>query len=472
MTSSPYSQPKLRAVLRQADWWLDGPILKPLRRLIAALVLAAGPWLLVIVTLILISWTADNRFTDEALEDMRLAVVYAFMLAPIIAAPLGIIAARTVADAETPLDASAVGALLLVVCGLAGVTAEALAVIVVLVLGLSNPALTLAFALLTSASAMMWVAFAVLAACKARRRLILSFGTGLIIAIVLSVVVADRAGSGSALVWCFTSGIVFCLALCLAPFLHARHQLADLRHAGVQLRICARKTWPLAVGASLAIMGIWADKWIVWFGPGGQSSVAGFRHMPTYDSALFLAQLSALPGLASLAIYFEEPVRRAMDRFRAKLSNGATLRAAKSSGMAVSDMIWTGIVRIMSTQVAVSAALLLLAPAIASAMGLRLDQFLILRMGIVGTLLHALFLAASGVLVLCNAKIAFLVLQAAFLIANFSLSAVLTPMLGVTALGFALASGLVSILACLVAFETTKKIIGYLFIFGNDSISN
>jgi len=472
MSSSPYSQLKLRAVLRQADWWLDGPILKPLHNLLAALVLAAGPWLLVIVTLILISWTADNRFTDEALEDMRLAVVYAFMLAPIVAAPLGIIAARTIADTEVPPDASAVGALLLVVCGVAGTAAEVLVIIVVLVLGVSNPALTLAFALLTSASAMMWVAFAVLAACKARRRLILSFATGLFIAVLLSVGVADRAGSGSALVWCFTSGIVFCLALCLSPFLNIRHQLAELRHAAGQLRLCAKKTWPLAVGASLAIMGIWADKWIVWFGPGGQSSVAGFRHMPTYDSALFLAQLSTLPGLASLAIYFEEPVRRAMDRFRAKLANGATLRAANLSGMAVSEMIWTGILRIMMTQFAVSAALLLLAPVIASAMGLRLDQFLVLRMGIVGTLLHALFLAASGVLVLCNAKMAFLILQAAFLTANLSLSAVLTPVFGVNALGFALASGLTSIFACVVAFETTKKLIAYLFIFGNDTVLN
>ncbi|MFP7671908.1 exopolysaccharide Pel transporter PelG [Marivita sp. S0852] len=470
MSSNPSLRLKLQAVLRQVDWWLDGPILSPLRSLIAALVLAAGPWLLVIVTLILISWIAENRFPDEALEDMRLAVVYAFMLAPIVAAPVGIIAARTVADAEMPLEPSAIGALLLVACGVAGLTAEALVLIVVLVLGLSNPSLTLAFALLTSISAMMWVAFAVLAACKARRRLILSFSTGLIIALGLSVAVANHAGDASVLVWCFTTGIALCLALCLEPFLQTGHQLAKLREAGVQLRICARKTWPLAVGASLAIMGIWADKWVVWFGSGGQSSVAGFRHMPTYDSALFLAQLSALPGLASLAIYFEEPVRRAMDRFWAKLSNGVTLRAAKSSGRAVSEMIWTGVFRIMMTQFAVSAALLLLAPAIASAMGLRLDQFLILRMGIVGTLLHALFLAASGILVLCNAKMAFLVVQAAFLVANFSLSAILTSVIGVNALGFALASGLVSMIACLVAFETTKKIVGHLFLFGNDSI--
>lgn len=472
MISISLSRRRLQAIMRQADWWLDGPILNPLRRLIAALVLAAGPWILAIVTLVLISWKAENRLDAESLENMRLAVVYAFMLAPMVAAPLGIVAARTITDAQTPPDASTVGATLLVVCGVAGVVAEVLVLIVVLVLGLSDPALTLAFALLTSGSAMMWVAFAVLAACRARRRLILSFSTGLGIALLLSFALIERSGSGSDLVWCLTSGIVLCLALCLSPFLHYHLGLDDLRHASVALCICAKRTWPLAVGAGLAIMGIWADKWVVWFGLNGQISTAGFRHMPTYDSALFLAQLSAVPGLASLAIYFEESVRFGMDRLRAKLSNGLTLRAAKRSGKTLSSMIWTGVLSITMTQFVLSAALVLMAPAIASASGLRLDQFLILRVGIVSTLLHTLFLAASGVLILCNAKMMFLFLQAAFLGANFTLTAVLIPALGVTALGFALASGLVGIIACVAAFETTNRIISYLFLFGNDSISD
>lgn len=470
MSAQPFPRGRLQSLLSKADWWLDGPILNPLRRLCGALVTAAGPWIVAIVTLILIARTTEPRLDLEALEDMRLAVVYAFMLTPMVAAPFGVIAARTITDRAAPPDTSEVGALMLVACCVAGVAAEVLAFVVAFVLGLSDLGLTVAFLILTSASAMMWTAFSILAACRAKRRLIMSFSAGMGVALLLSIVIADHARNAGDVVWCFTAGIALCFALCLAPFGPAGLEVFELRKAVTKMREGARTTWPLALGAALAIIGIWADKWVVWAGTDGQVSSAGFWHFSTYDSAMFLAQLSVVPGLAVLAIHFEEPVRHAMARFRATLARGASLDAAEGSVRALSATVWTGILRIMVAQFALSAALLLTAPVIALAAGLRLDQFLILRTGIVGALLHAIFLAASGVLILCNRKSAFLTVQTIFLLSNFGMSAALTIMYGNTAMGFAMAAATSSIVASVIAFATTKRIVRYYFLTGNDAI--
>lgn len=460
----------LRAMAAQADWWLDGPLLRPLRRIGSTLIVVAGPWILAIVTLVLIGWTTGARLGAEALEDMRLAVVYAFMLAPLIATPMGVIGARAVTDADTPPEPSALAALMLVSCGIAGVSAEILALVVALALGLADGALTLAFVMLTSASAMMWTAFPILAACRARRRLITSFAFGMGLALALCIGVADHTQSSANIVWCFTAGISLCLGLSFAPFRAVGLGADDMRHAIGWLSNGVRTTWPLGLGAAFAIAAVWTDKWVFWLGPGGQVSAAGFLHMPSYDSAMFLVHLCAIPTLAALAMHFDGPVADAMARFRATLDRGGSLAAAERAAEALSATLWVGLLRIMVGMLALAIALFLFAPTVASLAGLRLDQFLLFRTGIVGVLLHALFLAASSVLILCNRKSAFVLLQAAFFLTNAGLTVFLSAQIGVTALGFALGAATCGVAATLVAHVTVRSLIQHYFITGNDAL--
>ncbi|MFC6639788.1 exopolysaccharide Pel transporter PelG [Sulfitobacter sp. JBTF-M27] len=457
-----------RELATHLDWIFDGPLLNPLRRIVAELIVVAGPWLLTIVTLILISQTAQPSLGAEALEDMRLAVVYAFMLAPLIATPLGIVAARSITNIEAPPDKTALGALMLVACGFSGITAQLLAITVTLALRLSDTALALAFLVLTSSSAMLWTAFIVLGACRARRRLILAFSVGMAAAVSLSVLTVKTSQTSADLVWCFAAGITLSLGLCFAPFCLAGLESKGLHRAWARMLGTARTTWPLALGAMFAIAGVWADKWVAWGGSGGLTSTAGFLHSPTYDSALFLAHLSAVPGLAVLALYFDVPFREAMARFRSALSRGASLDRAERAGEALGVTIWTGIQHSMIAQLALSAAFLLIAPVAATLAGLRLDQFLILRTGIVGTFLHVFFLAASAVLILFNRKLVFLTAQFLFLAINLGVSLVLSTAIRMTALGFTLAALVGGIFAIVFVYATIREILRYHFLDGND----
>tara|TARA_R110002072_G_scaffold261831_3_gene420606 strand:+ start:1110 stop:2513 length:1404 start_codon:yes stop_codon:yes gene_type:complete len=455
----------------QAEWWLDGPLLKPIRKSAEALIVAAGPWILAVVTLALIGRAAERWLAAETLEDIRLAVIYAFMIAPMVSAPLGIIAARAITDTSEPdRRRSDVAALMLITCGAAGMIAQALAALVVFTLTLSDPELAVAFVVLTSSSAMMWTAFIILNACRLRPHLVLSFAAGMVLALVLCQFSIQTFANSALLVWCFAAGIAFSFALCLIPFCVMGLGPALLRRAVADLWKTACVTWPLALGALLAIGGIWVDKWIAWAGPNGLVSAAGFAHSPTYDSALFLAHLSAVPGLAALTLHFESPARRAMAHFQNILTNGASLTASEQAGEALSIKLWSGVNRTVLTQLALSCLLLLLAPAVASFAGLRLDQFLILRTALIGSLLHILFLATSAVLILCNRKEAFLALQLTFLLANVSGTVILSTFYGTTALGFTIAAAIGSIAATIYARETLRKILLHWYITGNDAL--
>jgi uncharacterized membrane protein len=460
----------VRALATHLDWCFDGPLLNPLRRIAGALIVVAGPWILAIVTLILIGRAAQPWLGAEALEDMRLAVVYAFMLAPLIATPVGIVAARTITDSPAPPEESAVGALMLMSCCLSGIMAQALAIAVALVLRLSDPALVLAFVMLTSSSAMMWTAFVVLGACRARRRLILAFFAGMVTAVLLSVLTVSTSQTSADLVWCFTAGIALSLGLCFAPIRLAGLDIGTLLRAWGLMQDTSQRTWPLALGAVFAIAGVWADKWVAWGGPSGMTSTAGFLHSPSYDSALFLAHLSAVPGLAALALQLEAPLREAMARFRAALLRGASLDEAERAGEALGATILTGIRRSMTAQLGLSAVFVLTAPIAATMAGLRLDQFLILRTGIAGTFLHALFLAASAVLILLNRKQVFLATQFLFLAVNLAASITLSAAMGITSLGFSLAALMSGLLAIILAFETIREILRHHFLDGNDAL--
>jgi polysaccharide biosynthesis protein PelG len=462
---------RLEGAVAQADWWLDGPLLKPIRKIAEALIVAAGPWVLAVVTLALIGRTAERWLAAEALEDIRLAVVYAFMIAPMVAAPLGIVAARLLTTTAKPTkDNSAVAALMLVTCGITGVTAQALSALVVFALGLSDAGLALAFVVLTSSSAMMWTAFIIMNAYQLRAYLLLSFAAGMGLTLTLCQVSIQISVSGPLLVWCFTAGIAFSFSLCLVPFRFMGLSSALVWQTVIQLRETLCVAWPFALGAFIAIVGIWADKWIAWAGPSGLVSAAGFVHSPTYDSPLFLAHLAAIPGLAALTLHFESPARHAMERFQNILAHGASLTAAEQAGEALSAKLWNGVHRTLLTQLALSGLLLLLAPLIATLIGLRLDQFLILRTALIGSLLHILFLSTSAILILCNRKEAFLILQFLFLATNVAGTVILSVSYGPTALGFTIASAFGSIAATLYAQATLREILKHCFINGNETL--
>ncbi|MGR3321141.1 MAG: exopolysaccharide Pel transporter PelG [Pseudooceanicola sp.] len=451
------------------DWWLDGPLLGPVRRILSALIVAAGPWLIAVAALIFVSRTMAPSLGALALEDLRLTVIYAFMLAPMAATPVGVIAARAVGRGEAV--AGNVGALLLLSCGMAGGAATLLAGGIALAFGLEGASLVPAFILLTSVSAMMWTTFPVLAALRARRRLVTAFAAGMSVAVLLTHAMAGIADSNADIIWCFILGTGVSLGIACLPFRYGAMDPDRLRAARGMLVGSAAQGWPLAFGAWLAITGIWVDKWVYWAAPDGLRSVAGFYHYPPYDGVMFLAHLSVVPALAALAAFQEGPVSRAMRAFRAGIPAGDTLDGLGRRRDALRAVVWDGMIRIFGAQFVFSAGLILLAPAVAHAVGFRLDQFLMLRVGLLAAVLHALFLAASAIIVLTNARRVFALLQFGFLLLNAGIGMLVLEHLGVSAIGLTVTACLAAMMALPLAAWCLARLVRLTFLDENEALA-
>ncbi len=457
--------------LARLDWLLDGALLAPIRRNLSAFVVAAGPWMVAVGAIAFTSWTVEPVIGPQAAEDFRLAVIYAFALAPLASAPISTVAARRISAGSVP--GGQIGGLFLVAAGLSGLAAQALALLVALGLGLRDGDIAVALVFLTGAAAVMWTGFAMMTALRQFRFLIVSFSIGIVLAIVLFFGLRHSSPNVAALIWVFTFGVTACAGL-IGLRLQVWQGRSDfgLAVATRMLRDESGRSFPLAVGAVLGILAVWTDKWVFWFSPGGLVSTAGFANFPDYDSPMFLAHISVIPSLAALMAFHGGELRQAMLRFRAVLAGGRTLIAV---GQAVAQVVSTvrgGLFMILLTQLAITSALILLAPVIAQSLGMRLDQYLTLRTGLAGALLHVAFLAASGILLLCNRQWTFLGLQALFFGLNLSLSLFFITGYGTTANAFLGSSAICAAIAISCAFGAVKRL-DYLHLLAeNDGLYN
>ena len=446
----------IAASLARIDRLFDGGLLAPIRRMLGALVVAAGPWLVAVAAIAFVSWATEPDIGPLAAEDLRLAVIYALALAPLASAPVSTVATRRIAAGT--LTRAQVGGLFVLAAGLSGAAAQVLALLVVLGLGLRDTGIGVALIFLSGAAAVMWTGFAVLTALRSFRFLIAAFCAGTLLASVLSVLIATTAPGVASLIWCFTCGVTVCAGLAGAHLSLWRTAEVDLAWAMATLRDEARLSRALAIGAGLAVLGVWIDKCVFWFGPGALRSEVGFANFPDYDSVMFLAHLSVIPSLAALMTFHDGKLRQALLGFRSVLNAGRTLGAVRQSVVHLSDTVRSGLLSILLTQLAVCVAIILLAPSLAQTIGLRLDQYLTLRIGLVGAFFHLVFLAANGLLLLCNRKRQFLMLQAGFCALNLSLSLGFLPISGTAGYAFLGCSFLAAAIAVPMALRAVAQL--------------
>ena len=125
-----------RQTAQDLGWWLGGSILGPMRRFAGAIIITAGPWLVAVVALGVITASMLPVLGRAALEDLNLSVVYAFCLAPLVSGPTGAIAERLVRAAWEEGDGGPSAEVFLLSALAAGLVTQGMAVAVVLALGI------------------------------------------------------------------------------------------------------------------------------------------------------------------------------------------------------------------------------------------------------------------------------------------------------------------------------------------------
>ncbi|WP_207102529.1 exopolysaccharide Pel transporter PelG [Paracoccus shandongensis] len=461
----------LRAPAEDAEWLLADPLLASVRRFGAAIIVAAGPWLVSVVALAIISVTMTPVMGFAAVEDLRLTVVYAFCIAPLVAGPVGAVAARRISAAVDGGDTAGVPDLFLAAAALSGLVAQAVAVAVCLILGIGPAGVAAGFVFLTATAALLWTSFAVLAAVRSYGFLIAAFTGGMVLSVACALLAAVRAPTTEILIWSFAVGLSFCVALSIR-FIQRRFPSDYGAFAQTVMDLLAqlRAGAVLCAGVLFAICGVWMDKWVFWFGPQGVRSAAGFLHSSPYDSVMFLAHLSVIPTYAALLVFHHGDLVAVIERFKAAIEARSTYGLIRARREDLEWVAWNGVGTIVSVQAAVTVGLVLMSPLLAKSLDFSFDQFLMLRVGLIGVFFHSVMFLCCALLLVANRARHFAIMQAAFLLLNLCISLVLHAVIGMSAYAF-LAS---SLLAAAGAFYASYKALNaydYDFFLGeNDSL--
>jgi uncharacterized membrane protein len=450
--------------------WLDGGLLGPLKTVGGAVIVAAGPWLVAVAALALVSVTMTPVLGFAAIEDLRLTVVYAFCIAPLVAGPIGVVAARLIVEEYATHCLRQAPAIFFVSAGLSGLVTQMLAIAVAMGLGLDLDGLFVGFVFLSSVAALLWTSFAVLTALRDFRFLIGAFTGGMAFSLGCIVAAAQGKITTEHLVWSFTSGAALCVCLAMARVRGAVHDTLDIQGAASALIGGMWRQRDLCLGVLLAVSAVWVDKWIYWLGHDGGRSAAGYLHFSAYDSVMFVAHISVVPSYAAMLLLHEGDLRESVGRVRVAIRDAATYDAIRTTIDRLCSVVWSRIFSIVFLQAALTACMVLMAPALAKALNFSFDQFLMLRVGLIAVFLHAVFYLSCGVVLVCNRMRHFAWLQGGLFITNLVFGMGFYGFLGPSAHGFFFAALLMSVAAFFVAYKALYSFDFLTFLGENETL--
>jgi uncharacterized membrane protein len=382
-----------------------------------AAIIAAGPWLFTILSLAAIGFATEQLVGLGRLAEFRVVIIYAFAASLVFAAPVSIVATRLVADALWKKRPDEVRPLLLASLCLS-----------LLVVGIGTLAIIAFFqppaavaAALASASMLVGLIWVVLSFCGAVRDyngVTLSFLVGLLVSLAASVTLAILGGGPNVMVWGFLLGLTVTFFGLVSRVLAAFPDAGLDPLSGFQaFRSGASSYWRLALGTLAGTLGVWIDKWLLWFSEAGEVLAIGLRHAPLYDSAMFIASLGIIPALSTFVLRLETDFFERYQRYYATIGNHGTYGQIEDARRSMHVQTLESLALVTVAQIGISALLILLAPVLIDALGLQFRQISILRYGALGAVFQFIFIACSAMLLFFDRRRMYLRVQVLFLVA-------------------------------------------------------
>ncbi len=164
------------------------------------------------------------------------------------------------------------------------------------------------------------------------------------------------------------------------------------------LRAGRMKAWLLPTGIFFNA-GIWIDKFLFWLWPGTGQTVIGTLHASViYDTPVFLAYFTLIPGMAVFLLRMEVDFVHAYDQYYEAVREGGALSTIRHHRVEMVVTAREGIYDIIKTQSFTLLGLIAIGPALLSFFGIPTLYFPLLVIDAVGVSLQLLVMAGLNVL--------------------------------------------------------------------------
>ena len=288
----------------------------------SGIMIVAGPWLMSILGITLIQRFISNWVGNAEL--FTATVIYSFAWSMVLFGGLHIIYTRIVADLlfeKKESRASGVLVFFLVLVA-AGSLAVSLPVYFIFDLRLPRPGLyRFAAALLFLSINVVWILMIFMSLLKRYTLILLIYAAGIAAAVILVLLLSPGLGLEGALLGFAVGHLVIVLLLALLAF--GSHRPKGARLGWGYLKTYVSRYWLLMATGLLYGWSMWVDKIIFWFSKGELIEGTFFRLYAAYDMAVYVANLSMIPGLVYFVIASETRFYMELRKFLLTLARGS-----------------------------------------------------------------------------------------------------------------------------------------------------
>lgn len=395
---------------------------------------SSGPWVLSILTVMAVGILGLGRVSEGAIRAFLVSVTYLMAGSLILSGCLQFMFTRFVADRLFEKQPGQVGGNILGALTLTLLVSGGLASTLVLALFEGSPAykalMIAGFVLLCES----WIVVVLLSGLKNYRMVLVAFVLGMGVSAVGARVGFAFGTEGLLAGYLLGQAVLFfsLLALVLRAFPPApwiSFAFLDRRKA----------FYGLMVTGLLYNLGIWADKFVFWFNPLTSEPVLfPLRSSLLYDTPIFLAYLSIVPGMAVFFVRAETDFAEAYEAFYDCVRHGGTLARIQRLKSEMIQAARQGIHEIFDVQGLTILILILAGPTLLDALKMPLLYLNLFYVHLVGTGAQVLLLAVLNVLFYLDKRRVVMALTGTFAVLNLGLSLV-SQRLGSNYYGFGFA---------------------------------
>ncbi len=413
----------------------------------SAALLSAGPWIISIFSLMLLTWLLHRLLPADSVRLITSSVTHVYALALVLTGPVQLVLTRHTSDCFSAKDRDSVfpsflGAL--IVTSLLSASAGGWFFVTRVP---APPIYQAAAAALFVHVSCIFVASTYLSALRHYNRIVFAFFVGYAVGVAAAYLLTARHGVTGTMLGFLAGHLVLFLMLVgavYAEFGRGRGSLLTFTRSFLrfpELMLCG-------LFYNLAM---WIDKFLFWWFSQSSIQISGSLHAaPDYDLAIYLSLLSIAPGMAVFFLQVETAFAERYHEFFDAVQEGGTFRDLLEAKRAIVHSLRDGFSHLIKIQGLTTTVLVVFADRLAGWFQIGFVQTGIFRITLFGALLLVVFLSTLTVLFYFDDRKGALLCSFVFLAANATLS-VLTLSLNEAwyGFGFVVAAGLALFIAAL-----------------------
>ncbi|MEM1282495.1 MAG: exopolysaccharide Pel transporter PelG [Chlamydiota bacterium] len=379
-----------------------------------AVLSTSGPWLFTVFALGTIYALTRGWAYFGFVDEFRVINLYNFCFSLVFSAPITVVGTRFLADRVfeqnlRPASGMFFGALFLVFTIVTPFVIPFYFLWTTLPTSLCLMA-CIEFYLVTA----LWVCTIFISTLKFFRAVSLIFLVGMLISIVMSLAFG-YTHTTLGILFGFSIGLVFILGGLIGIFYQDYPKSFSKPFAFLSY---FKKHWELALGGLFYGLGIWVDKWVMWFSPEAVWIPSGFLLYPYYDSAMFVAYMTVIPAMATFMLSQETSFYLMYVKFYRDIQEHANYTQIMENHKALQNSILNHGRKLIILQVCICTIAILMAPFLFKFIGMNFIQLGMFRYGVLGASFHVLALLTLIILSYFEDRRGVLYIQAYFFLSN------------------------------------------------------